>query len=247
MISTSRFDAEDRRSECGCDEVPNEMSESSLSLFLAGDALLMRPWSHVTDPSFLQLVGEIRSADVSIANLETVIHEFEGYAQHDCGGTYTTLPPEIAQELRWAGFDMLAHANNHTFDYGSSAVLETIEHVERAGLVIGGSGPDLQEARSPRYVDCDGGRVGLVSMAATFSSYGRASRSRPDMRGRPGLNPLTLNGRTGAVVVPPNAADPASHRVSEPAFAMTRPRTAERWSSPDRPEVPGGRDPLTGC
>jgi poly-gamma-glutamate capsule biosynthesis protein CapA/YwtB (metallophosphatase superfamily) len=183
------------------------MAKDNLSLFLAGDSMVMRPWSQVTDPAFLQLVDEIRAADVSVTNLETVIHEFKGYAQHDCGGAYTSSPPEVATELKWAGFDMLVHANNHAFDYGSSAVLETIEHVERAGLVLAGSGADLQRARAPAYLRCDAGTVGLVSMAATFTPYGQASRSRPDVRGRPGVNPLTLTRRNRAVVVPPGVAD----------------------------------------
>jgi poly-gamma-glutamate capsule biosynthesis protein CapA/YwtB (metallophosphatase superfamily) len=101
-------------------------------------------------------------------------------------------PPSIAAELKWAGFDMLAHANNHAFDYGASGVLETIDHVERAGLVLAGSGPDLQRARAPQYVQCDGGRVALVAMAADMS-YGKASTSRPDLHGRPGVNPLTVD------------------------------------------------------
>jgi poly-gamma-glutamate capsule biosynthesis protein CapA/YwtB (metallophosphatase superfamily) len=183
------------------------MGKGDLTLLLAGDAMITRPWSHVADPAFLQLVEEIRSADVAIANLETVIHEFEGFAQHDSGGTWMASPPPIAGELRWAGFDMLAHANNHAFDYGSTAILETIEHVEQAGMVLAGSGKDLQEARSPRYVERKGRRVALVAMAATFVAYGVASNARPDLRGRPGINPLTLTRREKAIVVPPWAAD----------------------------------------
>ena len=59
-----------------------------IRLLLAGDALLTRPWSHVRDAGFLGLIEEIRDADVAIANLETVIHEFKGHAQADSGGTY---------------------------------------------------------------------------------------------------------------------------------------------------------------
>jgi poly-gamma-glutamate synthesis protein (capsule biosynthesis protein) len=183
------------------------MAKDGLTLLLAGDALITRPWSHVADPAFLQLIEEIRGADVAVANLETVIHEFKGFAQHDSGGTWMASPPAIAAELRWAGFDMLAHANNHAFDYGSTAILETIGHVEAAGLVLAGSGKDLQEARSPRYVRTKGRTVALVSMAATFVPYGMASNSRPDVRGRPGINPLTLTRREKAIVVPPWAAD----------------------------------------
>lgn len=163
-----------------------------MTLLLAGDALLTRPWSHVRDADFLGLIGEIRGADVAIANLETVIHEFKGHAQADAGGVHMASPPSIAAELKWAGFDMLAHANNHAFDYGASGVLETIEHAERAGLVIAGSGPDLQRARAPRYFQCDGARVALVAMAADYIAYGKASPARPDLHGRPGVNPLTV-------------------------------------------------------
>jgi poly-gamma-glutamate synthesis protein (capsule biosynthesis protein) len=164
----------------------------SLSLLLAGDALMTRSWSDVGAPEFLQLIEEIRAADVAIVALETIIHEFEGYPQAHSGGIYMASPPAIAAELKWAGFDMVAHANNHTFDYGSSAVLETIAHVKRAGLAIAGSGRDLQEARAPQYVRCHSGTVALIAMASTFIGYGRASRSRADMPGRPGLNPLPL-------------------------------------------------------
>lgn len=183
------------------------MTAGQFSIFLAGDAIIMRPWSHVVDPAFKRLVDEIRAADVSIANLETVIHEFKGYPQRDSGGTHLASPPAIATELKWAGFDMVAHANNHTFDYGSSAVLETLEHVDRAGLVLAGSGTDLQRARSPRYFERNGAVVGLVAMASSFITYGTASRSRPDFHGRPGLNPLTLTRTERAFVIPPGAAE----------------------------------------
>jgi poly-gamma-glutamate synthesis protein (capsule biosynthesis protein) len=121
-----------------------------------------------------------------------VIHEFNGFAQRDSGGAWTAAPPVIAAELKWAGVDMVAHANNHSFDYGSIGVLETLEHVEKAGIALAGAGRDLQDARAPRYFACPRGTVALVAMAATYIPYGRASRSRPDLRGRPGLNPLEL-------------------------------------------------------
>lgn len=93
-------------------------------------------------------------------------------------------PPEIARELKWAGFDMLAHANNHAFDYGVTGILETIEHIEQEGLIIAGSGKDLQSARAPRYFKCTACTVGLVAMASDFVSYGRASYKRADLHGR---------------------------------------------------------------
>ena len=112
----------------------------------------------------------------------------------------------IAAELKWAGFDMLAHANNHAFDYGASGILETAEHAEREGLIIAGSGQDLQRARAPQYVECDGTRVALVAMAADFVSYGKASYSRPDLHGRPGINPLRVVSERSMTLRPLKAA-----------------------------------------
>jgi poly-gamma-glutamate synthesis protein (capsule biosynthesis protein) len=184
-----------------------------LSLFLGGDAIITQPWSQLTDPEFLKLIEEIRAADVAIVNLEVLIHEYKGYAQAECGGTYMAARPEIATELKWAGIDMVAHANNHTFDYGSIGVLETLENVARAGIVLAGSGKDLQEARAPRHCPVDDKTVALVAAASSFVRFGRASRSRPDMHGRPGLNPLAT--------------------TSDPVVVITR-RTANRLGSLSR-------------
>ena len=79
---------------------------SEVTLFLAGDAMITEPWSHVRDPGFDRLLAEMRTADASLVNLETVIHEFNGHAQADSGGTYLSSPPAIAGELKWAGVDL---------------------------------------------------------------------------------------------------------------------------------------------
>lgn len=165
------------------------------SLLLAGDALITRPWSHIRATAFVGLIDAIRGADVAIANLETVVHDFSDPAQADAGGVYMASPPVIAKELKWAGFDMLAHANNHSFDYGVPGVLDTIRHVESEGLIIAGSGVDLQHARAPQYFHSNGSTVALVAMASDFVRYGRASYSRPDMVGRPGINALAIRRR----------------------------------------------------
>ena len=172
------------------------MKENRFNLFIAGDAIITLPWSHIANPEFLALVDLMRAADVTIINLETVVHSFRGYAQADSGGTWVASPPVIAEELAWAGVNMVSHANNHAFDYGSEGILETHEHVAESGIVITGSGKDLQSARAPGWFTAKRQKVAHLSVAATFVPYGRASRSRPDLRGRPGINPLTVVDRS---------------------------------------------------
>ena len=172
------------------------------SLFLAGDTMLTQPWSELDDPDFLALIAEMRAADATILNLETVIHTFKGYPQADCGGTYMTSPPQIASELRWAGVNMVSHANNHAFDYGSIGVLETLEHSRGEGLIVAGTGENLQEAQSPRFSKNTAVTVALVSMASTFIRYGAASPARHDVQGRPGVNPLRVSRRPEVTITP---------------------------------------------
>jgi poly-gamma-glutamate synthesis protein (capsule biosynthesis protein) len=101
---------------------------------------------------------------------------------------------------------MVSHANNHAFDYGSEGVLQTLEHVAAAGIALSGSGEDLQAARRAAMRTVRGVRVAHVAMAETFVEYGRASRSRGDARGRPGVNPLTTVDHTEIEVTPGVAA-----------------------------------------
>lgn len=164
----------------------------AFSIVVVGDAIVTHPWMDRQDPMFLNVVKGIRSADIAVANLEMVLTEYRGFPQADPGGDWLSGGPDIARSLAWAGFDMLGHANNHSFDYGSIGILETHSIAKETGLVVAGSGKDLQDARKPVYLERNGVRTGLVAMASTFTPYGAASRSRPDIHGRPGLNPLRM-------------------------------------------------------
>ena len=201
-------------------------ADGELTLFLAGDTVISQCWPDDHDPAFMALVDEIRGADVAVVNLEMLFHEYQGYAQADSGGSYVAANPAVAIDLAWAGIDMLANANNHAFDYGSLGVLENLDNVARAGLLLAGSGKDLQAARTPAYFVHPDGTVALVAAAATFTPYGRASRSRPDLHGRPGVNPLaTEPGRY--LELPP----PAARAVWGAAemLGLPRRRLDEEW------------------
>jgi poly-gamma-glutamate synthesis protein (capsule biosynthesis protein) len=180
-------------------------ADGELTLFLAGDTILPLPWSQDSDPSFLSVVEEIRGADVAAVSLELTLHAYQAHAQADSGGGWVSGPPEIAQELAWAGVDMLATANNHSFDWGPIGVVETINNLARAGLRSAGTGKDLQGARAPAYFEHPDGKVALVATGSSFTPYGKASRSRPDLHGRPGLNGLAIEGRR-YVELPPSLA-----------------------------------------
>jgi poly-gamma-glutamate synthesis protein (capsule biosynthesis protein) len=157
---------------------------------LTGDSLITMKLSVHTDPPFLKMIDLIRGADVAFTNLEMLFHDYEPYASTESGGTYLRADPAIIKEIVWAGFDMVARANNHAGDYGVEGARLTTKYVAAAGLAQAGWGESLREAREARYLDTDKGRVALISTASTFPDQSRAGVSWGDTRARPGLNPL---------------------------------------------------------
>lgn len=144
------------------------------------------------EPRFIEMLDLIWDADVAITNLEMLLHDYgeECYPTAECGGTYTRAPPYILDELLWMGFDIYSTANNHSMDYMYGGLKETIRHLEELQVPYAGTGLNLAEARRPCYLETEEGRVGMISAASTFASFGRAGDARRDMKGRPGLNPL---------------------------------------------------------
>jgi poly-gamma-glutamate synthesis protein (capsule biosynthesis protein) len=162
----------------------------SMTMALTGDSLVTLKLSVHTEPAFTRLIEMIRGADMAFTNFEMLLHDYEPYPSTQSGGTYMRAEPSIAKELVWAGFDMVARANNHTGDYGVEGARLTTKYLAEAGLVQAGVGESLREAREAKFLETDKGRVALISTASTFPDPSRAGVSWGDTRARPGLNPL---------------------------------------------------------
>jgi poly-gamma-glutamate capsule biosynthesis protein CapA/YwtB (metallophosphatase superfamily) len=168
----------------------------SMTMALTGDSLITQKLSVHTDPQFTKMIDVIRGADMAFTNFEMLLHDYEPYPSTESGGTYMRAEPSIAKELVWAGFDMVARANNHSGDYGVEGARLTTKYLAEAGLVQAGVGESLREAREARFLDTDKGRVALISTASTFPDQSRAGVSWGDTRPRPGLNPLRFTTTT---------------------------------------------------
>lgn len=157
---------------------------------LTGDSIINRRLSTLSAPGADDMFGLIRGADVAFTNFETLIHDFTLPGAQQSGGTYMGSPRFVADELAWAGFDLLGLANNHTNDYGFEGMRSTVKALAETDLVYAGVGENLALARSPGYLDTKKGRVALISASSSFPDAIIAGPQRKDLRGRPGLNPL---------------------------------------------------------
>ena len=159
------------------------------SLVASGDAMITRQLSVFYEDRFKALAELFRRADVGYTNLEMLMHEYE-HSPGVAGGTFTASDPRNLEELKWAGIKLVSCANNHNYDYGEGGVLTNLRHLRESGIAHAGTGRNLSEARAPGYIDTARGRVALISVSSTFAEAGRALDQRPDISGRPGLNPL---------------------------------------------------------
>lgn len=162
----------------------------TLRVSAVGDVLGARRLSVLKEPRFLTLVERLQEAEVRFANLEMLVHGFGAAPAAESGGTYAVGEPFFVEELRWLGFNLLSRANNHATDYGIDGLQQTSALLDAAGLLYAGVGRNLALARAPVYLDTSAGRVALLAATSTFASAGRAGAQRPDLAGRPGLNPL---------------------------------------------------------
>src|SRR5581483_11321282 len=169
-----------------------EAEAGQLSIAVAGDCLFTRPLAMFREEAFLGIRKLLHEADARFANLESSVHRYlEGpHSQRQGGGTYMTTEPGLLADLKWLGVNMLACGSSHADDYGWDGVMETIRHLDEAGIVHAGSGRHLAESRAPSYLDTPRGRIGLVAANAQFNPGGRAGAQRPDTPGHPGVNGL---------------------------------------------------------
>ncbi len=81
--------------------------------------------------------------------------------------TYTfRAKPETASLLDMMGVDIVGLANNHAYDYGEEALLDTLDTLDNAGIVHTGAGRNLEEASHPIYYVTENG-MKIATICAT--------------------------------------------------------------------------------
>ena len=204
---------------------------TDFTMALTGDSIITRKLSVYEEPAFLDMIELMRGADMAFTNLEVVLHDFEPYPMAESGGTWMRADPQMAQELAWAGIDMVSRANNHAGDYGTLGMQLTAKHVDAAGIVHAGVGNSLAEAREAKFLETAKARVALISIASSYANHMRAGRSRDNVPPRPGLNPL----RYKTTYVMPEANYESLREYGEASGQFTSMDGEPRGTEEDKP------------
>ena len=101
--------------------------------------------------------------DLTVANLETPITT-GGIPAEDKQFVFKSAPSS-AGALGKAGIDMVTLANNHVLDHGVPGLMDTIKHLDAAGIQHFGAGKDEEDAFKISYVERKGKRIALLGFS----------------------------------------------------------------------------------
>jgi poly-gamma-glutamate synthesis protein (capsule biosynthesis protein) len=200
--------------------------EAGFRIVLTGDSIVNRKLSVYDDPASKGLFETIQHSDAAFTNFDSPVHNYAYPGAFQSGGAYMSSPSWIPAELKWAGFNLVSTANNHAFDFREQGMLSTLSALDEAGLAHAGTGENLALARAPAYLETGKGRVVLVAVSSTLTPGSLAGEQRPDLPGRPGLDPLRFT---------------TTHTVDQELFA-----SLEKLSAIIRSNGAGGESPEEG-
>lgn len=171
-------------------ELPADTGAYDFTVCFAGDINLDESWcttqyldsceNGIYDCISPELIDFMNAADIMCLNNEFTYST--GGAPLD-GKLYTfRADPERVEVLHQLGVDAVGLANNHVYDYGSEALLDTFDTLETAGIPYFGAGRDLDEAMEPLYLEADGKTIALVA-ASRAEKYPMTPQATEDSPG----------------------------------------------------------------
>lgn len=153
------------------------------TLTAVGDIMMSRSvlrkiddYGSYTHP-FERTADMLRAADITVANLEGQLSDTTPPSEDPHTFSFVT-PTKAAGALKWAGIDAVSLANNHTLDFGTQTLADTMEGLERYDIGYFGAGNDLDGAYVPAIYEVGGQRVALLGFT-DLSNAGYPDPSLP--------------------------------------------------------------------
>lgn len=165
-----------------------------ITLALTGDVMLGRGVNEALralDPEqpWGDVLPLLLSADLRIVNLECAVTDHEQPWARTPKVFHFRAAPSAIEVLKAARVDACSLANNHTLDFEERGLLDTLKHLEAAGIRHAGAGRDTEEAMRPAILEEGSDHAGRVALVA-FTDNEPPFAAGPD---RPGTNYLPVS------------------------------------------------------
>lgn len=131
----------------------------SFKFFACGDVVNFTSKEDFIDDNLKEI---IKSCDISICNFEAPI-ETKYMKPINKVGPHIYQSKESIKYLKNSGFNFVSLANNHIYDFGQSALENTIKELKFNNVDFVGAGIDFNEAYKSKVVTKNGIKIGLLA------------------------------------------------------------------------------------
>lgn len=107
------------------------------------------------------VIAEMKSADIMMLNNEFPYSD-RGAPIPDKKFTFRAAPSAVSY-LSDLGVDIVSLANNHAYDYGEGALVDTLQLLKEANMPYIGAGMNAQEATAPVYFIVNNLKIAFLS------------------------------------------------------------------------------------
>ncbi|MCM1050237.1 MAG: CapA family protein [Clostridiales bacterium] len=145
-------------------------SADSVSITFAGDILfdanygvmaaLQLNGGNITNGIMPEVIAEMKNTDIMMLNNEFP-YSNRGTPTEDKQFTFRANPTYVSY-LNELGVDLVSLANNHAYDYGEEAFLDTLYTLKDAGITYVGAGANAEEAEKPVYYIINDMKIAFV-------------------------------------------------------------------------------------
>ncbi len=112
--------------------------------------------------SFKKIKTYLKDSDVVFGNLENPITPGREIMTPEMT---LRADPGVETALKEAGFTILSLANNHTTDFGSRGLLDTLQYLDQAGVKYTGAGKTESEAFAPEFIETKGMKLAFLAFS----------------------------------------------------------------------------------
>ena len=166
-----------------------------ITLALTGDVMLGRGVAGALDDHMRpeepwgDVMPLLEAADLRIINLECAVTDNEQPWTRTPKVFHFRARPSAIETLRTARIDACSLANNHTLDFEEQGLLDTLEHLDAAGIRHAGAGRNQEEAADPAILTMRADHASRVALLAFTDNEPPFAAGT----GRPGTNYLPIS------------------------------------------------------
>ncbi|MCH5249883.1 MAG: CapA family protein [Lachnospiraceae bacterium] len=151
--------------------VKGAASEDCITITFAGDILfdsgyaimstLLQRGGDISSGIAPELIEEMKNSDIMMVNNEFPYSD-RGEPTPEKQFTFRAKPSSVSY-LQDLGVDIVSLANNHAYDYGEEALIDTLQVLKDAEIHYVGAGIDASEASRPFYYIVNDMKIAFIS------------------------------------------------------------------------------------